>query len=184
MTSAENNVSQPPNLKIFWARPPYKARVFGTRDIAKKLATTVASPGQKIFQHRIAFPADTNTYPICDSSLYKSPSVADPRGPRSFLYLDQTEARRAERNYLRPSPPPPPPPLYFSCASHATAISFLQQKDLCWYQRCNFMCFAFLLCLPRRIEVPLGIGGVFVSPRNLDRPSQRAHWLGKKMSIW
>ena len=131
MTSAENNVSQPPNLKIFWARPPYKARVFGTRDIAKKLATTVASPGQKIFQHRIAFPADTNTYPICDSSLYKSPSVADPRGPRSFLYLDQTEARRAERNYLRPSPPPPPPPLYFSCASHATAISFLQQKDLC-----------------------------------------------------
>ena len=123
MTSPENNISQPPNSKIFWARPPYKARAFGTRDIApppppltpvtKKLATTLASPGQKVFQHRIAFPADTNTYPICDSSLYKSPSVADPRGPRSFLYLDQTEARRAERNYLRPSPPPPPTPVRF-----------------------------------------------------------------------
>ena len=34
MTSAENNVSQPSNLKIFLGRPPYKARAFGTRDIA------------------------------------------------------------------------------------------------------------------------------------------------------
>ena len=32
MTSAENNVSEPPNLKIFWEgypQIPYKARVFG-----------------------------------------------------------------------------------------------------------------------------------------------------------
>ena len=36
MTSAENNVSQPSNLKIFLGRPPYKARAFGTRDIAPR----------------------------------------------------------------------------------------------------------------------------------------------------
>ena len=41
MTSAENSVSEPPNLKIFWPgedtpRPPYKAPacMFGTRDNA------------------------------------------------------------------------------------------------------------------------------------------------------
>ena len=40
-TSAENNISKPPNLKIFWGRippdPPYKARAFGTRDNAPPL---------------------------------------------------------------------------------------------------------------------------------------------------
>ena len=33
MTSAENNVSEPPNLKIFWGRtlrPSLKSRAFGT----------------------------------------------------------------------------------------------------------------------------------------------------------
>ena len=57
MTRSENNVSQPPNLKTFWGRPPYKARAFSTRDVApplppplqKKLATTLASPDQKSF---------------------------------------------------------------------------------------------------------------------------------------
>ena len=33
MISAENSISEPPNLKIFWGRippdPPYKARAFG-----------------------------------------------------------------------------------------------------------------------------------------------------------
>ena len=36
MTSVENNVLEPPNLKIFrgdTARPPYKARTLGTCDI-------------------------------------------------------------------------------------------------------------------------------------------------------
>ena len=31
-TSAENSVSEPPNLKIFSPRPLYKVRAFGTRD--------------------------------------------------------------------------------------------------------------------------------------------------------
>ena len=42
----------------------------------------------------------------------------DPGSPASRLFLDQTEARRAEKNFLRPAPPPPsqglddtPPPL-------------------------------------------------------------------------
>ena len=37
MTSAENSVSEPPNLNIFWGRipdPPYKVRAFGTPDNA------------------------------------------------------------------------------------------------------------------------------------------------------
>ena len=46
MTSAENSVSEPPNLKIFWGRPPYKARAFGTRNnappVTKNLATALA----------------------------------------------------------------------------------------------------------------------------------------------
>ena len=40
MTSAENSVSEPPNLKIFWGRipdPPYKVRAFGTPDNAPPL---------------------------------------------------------------------------------------------------------------------------------------------------
>ena len=38
MTSSENSVSEPPNLKMFWGRipahPPYMARAFGTRESA------------------------------------------------------------------------------------------------------------------------------------------------------
>ena len=37
MTSAESNVSEPPNMKLFrghTARPPYRARAFGTCDNA------------------------------------------------------------------------------------------------------------------------------------------------------
>ena len=52
MTSAENSVSEPPNLKIFRGRiptdPPYKASAFGTCDnappstpVTKKLATAL-----------------------------------------------------------------------------------------------------------------------------------------------
>ena len=44
MTSAENSVSEPPNLKIFWGedtpKPPYKVRHFSTRDNAP-LATAL-----------------------------------------------------------------------------------------------------------------------------------------------
>ena len=36
-TSAENSVSEPPNLKIFSHRPLYKVRAFGTRDNALTL---------------------------------------------------------------------------------------------------------------------------------------------------
>ena len=43
----------------------------------------------------------------------------DPEGPGHPLFLDQTEARRAEKIFLRPEPPPlsqgrddrPPPPI-------------------------------------------------------------------------
>ena len=49
MTSAENNISETPNLKIFLGedtpRPPYKALAFGSRDntprYKKKLATAL-----------------------------------------------------------------------------------------------------------------------------------------------
>ena len=37
MTSAENSVSEPPNLNLFWGeypQAPYKARAFGTCDSA------------------------------------------------------------------------------------------------------------------------------------------------------
>ena len=42
MTSAENSISEPPNLKIFWGRiltprPPYKALALGTLDNAPHL---------------------------------------------------------------------------------------------------------------------------------------------------
>ena len=51
MTSVENNVSEPPNLKISQgdtARPPYRARAFGTCDnalppVTKDLATVLHS---------------------------------------------------------------------------------------------------------------------------------------------
>ena len=40
MTSAENSISEPANLKIFQGedtpRPPYKARAFGSRDNAPR----------------------------------------------------------------------------------------------------------------------------------------------------
>ena len=39
-TSAENSVSEPPNLKIFSPRPLYKVRAFGTRDNALPLQNT------------------------------------------------------------------------------------------------------------------------------------------------
>ena len=47
MTSAENSISEPPNLKIFGGgyppgRPPYKARAIGIRDNAP-LATALKS---------------------------------------------------------------------------------------------------------------------------------------------
>ena len=32
-------------------------------------------------------------------------------GPRPPLLLDQTEAKRPEKNFLEAAPPPPPPPL-------------------------------------------------------------------------
>ena len=40
MTSAENSISEPPNLKVFF----YKARTFGTRDNAPPLEKTVPRP--------------------------------------------------------------------------------------------------------------------------------------------
>ena len=55
MTSAENSISEPPNLKILWGRiltprPPYKAFAFGTLDnahhlppVTKNLATALKS---------------------------------------------------------------------------------------------------------------------------------------------
>ena len=50
MISAENNISEPPNLKIFWGRIPphlpYKACAFGTGDNApryKNLATALST---------------------------------------------------------------------------------------------------------------------------------------------
>ena len=52
MTSADNSVSEPPNLKVFPVKedthgPPYKAPAFGTRDnaprppVTKNLATAL-----------------------------------------------------------------------------------------------------------------------------------------------
>ena len=35
----------------------------------------------------------------------------------SPLFLDQTEARRAQKNFLGDRPPPPPPPLILRCGS-------------------------------------------------------------------
>ena len=50
MTSAENSISEPPNLKIFQGedthRPPYKARAFGwSRDNAPRYKKPSYSPG-------------------------------------------------------------------------------------------------------------------------------------------
>ena len=49
MTSAENSISEPPNLKIFWGedtpRPPYKARAFDSRDNAPRYKKPSYSPG-------------------------------------------------------------------------------------------------------------------------------------------
>ena len=60
-------------------------------------------------------------------------AVADPgQGPTSLpLFLDQTEARRAEKKFLgdRPPPhPPPPPPLISRCGS-GTVWDTSIQKD-------------------------------------------------------
>ena len=47
MTSAENSISEPPNLKLFRGRtlpdPPYKARAFGTRDNARRYKKPIAT---------------------------------------------------------------------------------------------------------------------------------------------
>ena len=52
MTSAENSISEPPNLKILWGRiltprPPYKALAFGTLDNAHHLAPPPPTPVTK-----------------------------------------------------------------------------------------------------------------------------------------
>ena len=54
MTSAEDSVLEPPNLKMFWGGyppPPYMARTLGTRDnapppppVTKTLATALEWP--------------------------------------------------------------------------------------------------------------------------------------------
>ena len=47
MTSAENSVLEPPDLKKFLGeytlRPPYKARAFGTRDNAPRYISILTS---------------------------------------------------------------------------------------------------------------------------------------------